>query len=94
MARKQKTNSNIIKKDRKKFIGMVVSTKMQKTIVVEIERKFAHPILKKMMVRHKKYHVHDENNACKVGDRVQIIETRPLSRTKFYRVLSILEKAK
>ncbi|MDR2557337.1 MAG: 30S ribosomal protein S17 [Mycoplasmataceae bacterium] len=83
-----------ISKNRKSFQGIVVSTKMQKTIVVEVERKFSHPRFKKLVISHKKYHVHDEDSTCKVGDKVKIIETRPYSRTKFYRVQTILEKAK
>ncbi len=79
---------------RKVFNGYVVSTKMNKTIVVNVERKFLHPLYKKQVVSHKKYHVHDEKNEAKVGDFVRIQETRPLSRTKFYRLQKIITKAK
>jgi small subunit ribosomal protein S17 len=79
---------------KKTFIGVVVSTKMSKTIVVEIETKYLHSRFKKLVITHKKYHVHDEKQEAKVGDRVKIMQTRPLSRTKFYRLHSILEKAK
>ena len=78
---------------RKVFNGYVVSTKMNKTIVVNVERKFLHPLYKKQVVSHKKYHVHDEKNEAKVGDFVRIQETRPLSRTKFYRLQKIITKA-
>jgi small subunit ribosomal protein S17 len=67
---------------------------MQKTIVVEIERKYSHPRFKKLVIEHKKFHVHDEKNEARVGDKVKIIQTRPLSKTKFYRLLTIMEKAK
>ncbi|MDR1850691.1 MAG: 30S ribosomal protein S17 [Mycoplasmataceae bacterium] len=79
---------------RKTFSGIVVSTKMQKTIVVKVERKTTHPRFKKLVISHKKYHVHDEKNEAQVGDKVVIIETRPLSKTKFYRLVKIVEKAK
>ena len=62
--------------------GVVTSTKQNKTVTVEIERRFTHPLFKKTVRRTKKYHAHDENNECKVGDRVWIEETRPISKTK------------
>ena len=62
--------------------GEVTSTKQNKTVTVEVERRFTHPLFKKTVRRTKKYHAHDENNECKVGDRVWIEETRPISRTK------------
>ncbi len=79
---------------RKVFAGIVVSTKMNKTIVVEVERKYLHPLYKKQVISHKKYHVHDEKQEAKVGDTVRIIETRPISKTKFYRLQKITVKAK
>ncbi len=79
---------------RKVFAGIVVSTKMNKTIVVEVERKYLHPLYKKQVISHKKYHVHDEKQEAKVGDAVRIIETRPISKTKFYRLQKITVKAK
>ncbi|MDE6476873.1 MAG: 30S ribosomal protein S17 [Mycoplasmoidaceae bacterium] len=79
---------------RKVFAGVVVSTKMNKTIVVEVERKYLHPLYKKQVISHKKYHVHDEKQEAKVGDTVRIIETRPISKTKFYRLQKITVKAK
>jgi small subunit ribosomal protein S17 len=79
---------------KKTFIGIVVSTKMAKTIVVKVETKYLHPRFKKLVITHKKYHAHDEKGEAKIGDRVKIMQTRPLSKTKFYRLETILEKAK
>ena len=74
--------------------GRVVSDKMDKSITVAIERKVKHPMLGKIIVRTTKLHVHDENNECKIGDTVEIVETRPLSKDKRWRVSQILERAK
>ena len=74
--------------------GRVVSDKMDKTVVVEVEDRVKHPKYGKIMRRTKKYKAHDEQNACGVGDRVLLMETRPLSATKRWRVAEILEKAK
>jgi len=74
----------------KERVGLVVSDKMEKTVVVAIENRAPHPKYKKIMVRTKRYKVHDEENRCKVGDRVRIQETRPLSRTKRWAVIEIL----
>lgn len=79
---------------RKSLIGIVVSTKMNKTITVMVERKSKHPLYKKLVITHKKYHAHDEKQQCNVNDRVEIVETRPLSKTKFFRLNRIIEKAK
>jgi len=68
--------------------GVVVSDKMDKTVVGNVERKFAHPLYKKYIKRSKRYHAHDENNACKVGDIVSIQECRPLSKTKRWEVIA------
>jgi small subunit ribosomal protein S17 len=67
--------------------GVVVSDKMDKTIVVKVERRVMHPIYKKFIKRSKKYHAHDENNLCKMGDVVRIRETKPISKTKTWEVL-------
>jgi len=75
------------------LIGRVVSDKMEKTVTVLVERKVKHPVYGKVMVRSKKYHAHNEGNEAKAGDLVQIVETRPLSRTKTWAVTSVLEKA-
>jgi len=72
--------------------GLVVSNKMDKTVVVAIETKRVHPLYKKAIKVTKKYKAHDENNNCKVGDKVKIIETRPLSREKRWRVMEIIPK--
>jgi len=74
--------------------GLVVSDKMDKTVVVEVEDRVKHPKYGKVIRRTKKYKAHDEVNACGVGDRVLLMETRPLSATKRWRVAQILEKAK
>lgn len=74
--------------------GMVVSDKMDKTVVVMVEDRVKHPLYGKVLRRNTKLKAHDENNACGIGDRVQIMETRPLSATKRWRVVEILEKAK
>ena len=79
---------------RKTRVGMVVSTKMDKTVVVAIEDNVKHPVYGKIIKHTLKVHAHDEENACGVGDRVSIMETRPLSKTKRWRVTEIIEKAK
>lgn len=68
--------------------GVVVSDKMDKTVVVRVERRVMHPIYKKFIRRSKKYHAHDENNQCKIGDTVRICECRPISKTKTWEVLA------
>ena len=75
------------------LIGRVVSDKMEKTVTVLVERKVKHPMYGKVMVRSKKYHAHNEGNAAKAGDLVEIVETRPVSRTKTWAVTNVLEKA-
>ncbi len=79
---------------RKVRVGMVVSEKMDKTIVVAIEDNVKHPVYGKIIKRTLKVHAHDENNECGVGDKVRIMETRPLSKTKRWRLVEIIEKAK
>jgi 30S ribosomal protein S17 len=79
---------------RKTREGLVVSDKMDKTVVVSVEDRVKHPLYGKVIRRTKKYKAHDENNECGVGDRVLLMETRPLSATKRWRVVHILEKAK
>jgi small subunit ribosomal protein S17 len=74
--------------------GTVVSDRMDKTVVVAVERRTAHPLYGKMITRTKKYHAHDEENDARTGDTVRIVETRPLSRTKRWRVSEILERAR
>jgi len=79
---------------RKTRVGMVVSDKMDKTVVVSIEDNVKHPTYGKIIKRTLKVHAHDEKNECGVGDRVEIMETRPLSKTKRWCVVEIIEKAK
>ena len=79
---------------RKTREGIVLSDKMDKTVVVKVEDKFKHPVYGKVVSRSSKLKAHDESNECGVGDRVLLMETRPLSATKRWRVVEILEKAK
>lgn len=79
---------------RKTRTGKVVSDKMDKTIVVAVENNVKHPLYGKIIKRTYKLKAHDENNECKIGDRVKVMETRPLSKDKRWRLVSILEKAK
>jgi len=78
----------------KSRIGVVTSDKMQKTVVVEVERRIQHPKYGKFVSRRVRYKAHDENNDCGIGDRVRIVETRPLSKDKRWRVVETLEKAR
>ena len=79
---------------RKTRVGRVISCKMDKTVVVAIEDSVKHPKYGKVMHRTLKVHAHDESNQCGIGDKVSIMETRPLSKTKRWRVVTIIEKAK
>ncbi len=79
---------------RKVRVGMVVSDKMDKTVVVAIEDNVKHAVYGKIIKRTLKVHAHDENNECGVGDKVRIMETRPLSKTKRWRIVEVVEKAK
>ena len=79
---------------RKTRVGTVVSDKMDKTIVVAVRDSVQHPLYKKILKRTVKFKAHDENNECGVGDRVMIMETRPLSKVKCWRMVKIVEKAK
>jgi len=79
---------------RKTRIGRVVSDKMDKTIVVAIEGSVTHPLYKKIIKRTYKLKAHDENNECNIGDRVKVMETRPLSKDKRWRLVNVIEKAK
>ena len=79
---------------RKTRVGKVVSDKMDKTIVVAVENRVPHPLYKKIIKRTYKLKAHDENNDCGVGDRVRVMETRPLSKSKRWRLVEIIEKAK
>ena len=98
MVQKEKTEQKAQNLDddqnRKVRQGIVVSDKMNKTVVVKVDRKFRHPQYQKVVVRSKKYYAHDEDSVAHVGDTVRIVETRPLSKTKRWRVTEVLEQAK
>jgi small subunit ribosomal protein S17 len=79
--------------DRKRQVGVVASDRMNKTIVVDVERLVEHPKYGKRMRRSSRYYAHDENREAKIGDKVEIVETRPLSKTKRWRLLKVIEKA-
>jgi small subunit ribosomal protein S17 len=79
---------------RKERVGIVTSSKMDKSIVVSVERKKKHPIYGKFIKFTKKFHAHDEENQCNEGDLVRIMETRPISKTKTWRLVEIIERAK
>ena len=80
-------------KEKRQLIGEVVSTKMSNTIVVKVDRKFPHKAYKKLITRSKKYYVHDFDESCGLGDVVRIIESKPLSKLKRWRVLGVEKKA-
>tara|TARA_B100000614_G_scaffold149325_1_gene132496 strand:+ start:402 stop:656 length:255 start_codon:yes stop_codon:yes gene_type:complete len=82
------------RKLRKERIGVVTSAKMNKSIVVAIQRKVKHPLYKKFIKKTSKFFAHDEKNTCKSGDTVRIMETRPLSKNKNWRLVEIIERAK
>ncbi|MHB0947623.1 MAG: 30S ribosomal protein S17 [Gemmatimonadaceae bacterium] len=96
MAEITKTNATggTERASRKTREGLVVSDKMQKTVVVAVERRVPHPVYGKMVTRTRKLKAHDEENSAKVGDRVRIAETRPLSKDKRWRVIEIVERAR
>ena len=77
---------------RKVLLGEVVSDRMHKTITVRVERRVRHPAYTRVVKQSKKYHAHDEHNQCRIGDQVRIIETRPLSKTKRWRLLEIVRR--
>ncbi len=82
------------KKTKKVLSGTVVSNKMDKTIVVEVKRRFSHPVYKRVITTSRRYKAHDGNNQCNIGDQVRIIESRPISRDKKWRLLDIVRNAK
>ncbi len=83
----------VARANRKERVGEVIGNKMNKTIIVRVERRFAHPKFKKVVTGYKKFYAHDEKNDAKVGDRVRIEETRPLSKTKRWRLVEVVERA-
>ena len=87
------TNSSQSRRQRKVRTGVVVSDKMDKTVVVEVSRKVIHPVYKKYVRRRKRFMAHDQENRCRIGDEVLIVETRPLSRNKNWRVRKVLREA-
>jgi len=86
------TETSLHRGHRKERVGDVVSDKMNKTIVVRVKRRFRHPRFKKVVTAYSKFYAHDEKNEAKVGDRVRIQETRPLSKTKSWRLVEIIER--
>ncbi len=86
------TETSLQRGHRKERVGNVISDKMNKTIVVRVERRFRHPRFKKVVTAYSKFYAHDEKNEAKVGDRVRIQETRPLSKTKSWRLVEIVER--
>jgi small subunit ribosomal protein S17 len=91
MAEVQNTETRNLRKVR---VGIVTSNKMAKTITVAVERKVKHPIYGKFINKTTKFHAHDEKNECSIGDLVRIMETRPLSKTKRWRLVEVVEKVK
>ena len=79
--------------EKRQLVGIVTSDKMDKSVVVTVETTMMHPLYKKTVKRRKKYMAHDEKNECKVGDKVRILESRPLSAKKRWRVIEIIERA-
>lgn len=93
MMAEQTEQTETTRNERKTRIGTVVSTKMDKTIVVAVERRTAHPIYGKQMLRTKKFHAHDDDGQAREGDTVRIMETRPLSKTKRWRLIEVVMRA-
>ena len=83
---------NLDRGNRKERVGEVISSKMAKTIVVRVERRFPHPTFKKVVTAFSKFYAHDEKNEAKVGDRVRISESRPISKTKRWRLVEVVER--
>ena len=94
MAESIGTEQALVRRARKTRVGVVVSDKMQKTVVVALRRRFAHPTYSKMVTRTRHVKAHDEENAAKTGDTVRIMETRPLSKDKRWRLVEIVERAR
>jgi small subunit ribosomal protein S17 len=92
MAETTTTTSEAARAKRKERVGEVISNKMAKTIIVRVERRFSHPKYKKVVTGYKKLYAHDEKGEAKVGDRVRLEETRPLSKTKRWRLVEVVER--
>jgi small subunit ribosomal protein S17 len=86
-------DSNQVRNPRKERLGEVIANKMAKTIVVRVERRFRHPQFKKVVTRFRKFYAHDENSQAQPGDRVRIQETRPISKTKCWRLVEVIKPA-
>ncbi|MEK7726471.1 MAG: 30S ribosomal protein S17 [Nitrospirota bacterium] len=84
--------SDAVKK--REWVGRVLSNKMNKTVVVSVERSVTHPLYRKVMRRISKFKAHDEQNVCKIGDRVRMVETRPISKDKHWRVIEVIQKGR
>ena len=88
------TTTNVVRNLRKTRVGIVSSNKMDKTITVKVERKIKHPLYGKFLKKTTSFHAHDEKNECSIGDTVKIMESRPMSKTKRWRLVEIVEKVK
>lgn len=86
-------NKKVINRRKKVLLGTVVSAKMEKSAVVKVQRIIQHPLYKRTMKQTKKYKIHDESNVCQVGDRVKLIECKPISKDKCWRLLEVVQKA-
>ena len=84
--------SDAVKK--REWVGRVLSNKMNKTVVVSVERSVTHPLYRKVLRRISKFKAHDEQNVCKIGDRVRMVETRPISKDKHWRVVEVIQKGR
>ncbi|NOS78404.1 MAG: 30S ribosomal protein S17 [Nitrospira sp.] len=84
--------SDAVKK--REWVGRVLSNKMNKTVVVSVERSVTHPLYRKVLRRISKFKAHDEQNVCKIGDRVRMVETRPISKDKHWRVIEVIQKGR
>jgi small subunit ribosomal protein S17 len=93
MAETTTTTAPAARAKRKERVGEVIANKMAKTIIVRVERRFPHPKFKKVVTGYKKLYAHDEKNEAKVGDRVRIEETRPISKTKRWRLVEVVERS-
>ncbi len=88
------TTTSVVRNLRKIRVGVVSSNKMDKTITVNVERKIKHPLYGKFLKKTTKFHAHDEKNECSIGDTVKIMEARPMSKTKRWRLVEVVEKVK
>ncbi len=88
------TETKLVRGNRKERMGEVISNKMAKTIVVRVERRFRHPTFKKVVTQYSKLYAHDEKSQAKIGDRVRVQETRPLSKLKSWRLMEVIEPKK